>query len=101
MRARHAIGVVSFACLVGLMSVAAGSAMGRHENASGRGCGGLAVDPLEAKMNRRFPQKVRVGDLIGLPVLDDDDVTLGYVQNVVRTPENKIKLIVRHDEPSA
>ena len=25
-------------------------------------------DSPEAKMNRRFPQKVRVGDLIGLPV---------------------------------
>src|SRR5258708_4704486 len=48
----------------------------------------------EAKMNRRFPQKVRTGDLIGLPMLDDDDVTLGLVQKVVRTPEGKIKLIV-------
>ena len=33
-----------------------------------------------AKMARRFPQKVKVGDLIGLPILDDDDVTLGHVQ---------------------
>ena len=97
MRARHAIGVVSFACLVGLMSVAAGSA-----DAAGTKMlqvADAAASPdnsLEAKMNRRFPQKVRVGDLIGLPVLDDDDVTLGYVQNVVRTPENKIKLIVSY-----
>ena len=45
-------------------------------------------------MSRRFPQKVRVGDLIGLPVLDDDDVTLGRVEHVVRTPEGKVKLIV-------
>jgi len=48
----------------------------------------------EAIMGRRFPQKVRVGDLIGLPMLDDNDVTLGHVQRVVRTPEGKIKLVV-------
>jgi hypothetical protein len=48
----------------------------------------------EAIMRRRFPQKVRVGDLIGLPMLDDNDVTLGHVERVVRTPEGKIRLIV-------
>lgn len=50
----------------------------------------------EAKMSRRFPQKIRVGDLMGLPVLDDGDVTLGHVRKVVRTPEGKIKLIVSY-----
>lgn len=50
----------------------------------------------EERMNRRFPQKVRVGDLIGLPVLDDNDVTLGHVTQVVRSPEGKIKLIVSY-----
>lgn len=50
----------------------------------------------EAKMNRRFPQKIRVGDLMGLPVLDAGDVTLGHVRKVVRTPEGKIKLIVSY-----
>ena len=49
-------------------------------------------------MNRRFPQKVKVGDLIGLPVLDDNDVTLGRVQRVVHTPEGKIKLIVGYSK---
>ena len=53
-------------------------------------------EPLEAKMARRFPQKVKVGDLIGQPVLDDDDVTLGHVQQVVRSPQGKIKLIVAY-----
>jgi hypothetical protein len=53
-------------------------------------------DSPEAKMNRRFPQKARVGDLIGLPMLDGDDVTLGHVQKVVRTPQGKIKLIVSY-----
>jgi hypothetical protein len=55
-------------------------------------------DSPEAKMARRFPQKVRVGDLIDLPVLDGDDVTLGRVQKVVRTPEGKIRLIVSYSK---
>lgn len=48
----------------------------------------------EERMARRFPQPVRVGDLIGLPVLDLDDATIGYIRQVVRTPEGKIQLIV-------
>jgi hypothetical protein len=48
----------------------------------------------EEKMNRRFPQPVRVGDLIGLPVLDDQDSTIGYIREVVRTPAGKIQLVV-------
>jgi hypothetical protein len=50
----------------------------------------------EERMRRRFPQPVRVGDLIGLPVLDDDSRTLGYVRQVVRTPQDKIQLIVAY-----
>lgn len=45
-------------------------------------------------MQRRFPQPVRVGDLIGLPVLDYDDSTIGYVTQVVRSSEGKVSLIV-------
>ena len=48
----------------------------------------------EEIMARRFPQPVRVGDLIGLPVLDDQDSTIGYVRKVVRTPAGKIQLVV-------
>jgi PRC-barrel domain len=48
----------------------------------------------EEKMQRRYPQWVKVGDLIGLPVLDDGDRTLGRVRTVVRTPDGKIQLIV-------
>ena len=48
----------------------------------------------EEKMQRRFPQPVRVGDLVGLPVLDWRDSTIGYVRQVVRTPQGKIQLIV-------
>ncbi len=48
----------------------------------------------EERMNRRFPQPVRVGDLINLRVLDDQDVTIGLVRKVVRTPQGKILLLV-------
>jgi hypothetical protein len=48
----------------------------------------------EQRMRARYPQPVRVGDLIGLPVLDDNARTLGYVRKIVRTNENKIELIV-------
>jgi hypothetical protein len=37
-----------------------------------------------------------VGDLIGLPVLDDNDVTLGHIRKIVRTSEGKIRLIVSY-----
>jgi hypothetical protein len=48
----------------------------------------------EERMNARFPQKVRVGDLIGLAVLDYDDRTLGYVTDVVRKPDGRIVLVM-------
>jgi len=50
-------------------------------------------------MRRRFPQWVRVADLIGLRVLDYDDVTIGIVRHVARTSEGKIRLIVAHSGP--
>lgn len=55
-------------------------------------------DSLEAKYKRRYPQPATVGHLIGLPVLDDNDVTLGRVEKVVRTPEGKIELIVSYSK---
>ena len=48
----------------------------------------------EQKMQARFPQPVRVGDLIGLPVLDDLDRTIGFVRRVTRTAAGKVQLIV-------
>jgi PRC-barrel domain len=50
----------------------------------------------EQRMQTRFPQNVRVGDLIGLPVLDESSSTLGHVSEVVRTPGDKIELIVAY-----
>jgi hypothetical protein len=52
--------------------------------------------PVDERMNRRFPQPVRVGDLIGLPVLDDNDSTLGFVRQVVSTPQGKVELVVSY-----
>ena len=48
----------------------------------------------EEKFNRRYPQPVKAGFLIGLPMLDGQDSTLGYIREVVRTPEGKIMLVV-------
>ena len=50
----------------------------------------------DEKMQRRFPQPKRAGDLIGLPVLDGDDRTLGYIKHVVRTQTGKLQLIVSY-----
>jgi hypothetical protein len=54
-------------------------------------------DSAEQRMRRRFPQPVRVGDLIGLPLLDNGSRTLGLVRQVVRTPQHKVDLIVAYD----
>ena len=48
----------------------------------------------EQLMARRFPQPIKVGDLVGLPVLDWEDSTIGFITQVVRTPEGKVQLIV-------
>ncbi len=53
------------------------------------------MTPAE-RMQARFPQPVRVGDLIGLPLLDDSSRTLGRIREVVRTPDGKIELIVAY-----
>jgi hypothetical protein len=52
--------------------------------------------PMVERMKRRYPQPVRVGDLIGLPVLDNRSSTLGFVRQVVRTAAGKIELIVSY-----
>jgi hypothetical protein len=50
--------------------------------------------PMNERYLKRFPQPARVGDLIGLPVLDLHSKTLGHVRHVVRTPTGEIKFIV-------
>ena len=50
----------------------------------------------EQRMKRRWPQPVKAGFLIGLPILDYDDSTIGHVRKVVRDADNKILLIVAY-----
>jgi hypothetical protein len=50
----------------------------------------------EEKMRQRWPQPVKVGDLIGLRVLDWRDSTIGFVHRVVRTPAGKVQLVVNN-----
>jgi hypothetical protein len=52
--------------------------------------------PMKERMLKRFPQPVRVGDLIGLPMLNENSSTLGHVRQVVRTPQGNIELIVSY-----
>jgi hypothetical protein len=54
--------------------------------------------PMTERMSRRFPQPVRVGDLVGLPMLNDSASTLGYVRQVVRTSAGKAELIVAYNK---
>lgn len=65
--------------------------------AAQHGVAAQAPDNLapEERMRRRFPQPARVGDLIGLPLLDADDRTIGRVERVVRTAEGRILLVAR------
>lgn len=108
MRPTHVISAVLVAAALAMSAVAAGSAESalrlaaglaadRQPEAAGKDAadqGGEEKLTPEQKMQRRFPHPVRVGDLIGLPVLDDDDSTIGYVRQVVRSPIGKISLIV-------
>ena len=50
----------------------------------------------DERMKRRFPQAGASRRSIGLPVLDDRSSTLGFVRQVVRTPQGKIELIVAY-----
>src|SRR5271169_676497 len=48
----------------------------------------------DERMKRRYPQPIRVDALIGARLSDNDSRTIGYVRHVVRTPQNRIDLIV-------
>jgi hypothetical protein len=50
----------------------------------------------EQRMQARFPQPIRVGDLIGQSLLDGDHATIGFVQHVVRSADGKIKLVISY-----
>jgi hypothetical protein len=52
--------------------------------------------PVNERYLKRFPQPTRVGDLVGLPVLDEQMSTLGTVRQVVRTAQGQIEFIVSY-----
>lgn len=54
----------------------------------------IAISP-EERMARRHPQPLRAGDLVGLPLLDMRDRTLGRVERLVRDAQGKVVLVVR------
>jgi len=54
--------------------------------------------PMKERYLKRFPQSARVGDLIGMPVLDLYSKKLGYVRKVVRTPPGEIEFIVGYSQ---
>ena len=54
-------------------------------------------DSPKARWARRWPQKTRVDALVGLPVNDDGDRTLGIVRDVVRAPDGSIRLVVAYN----
>jgi hypothetical protein len=87
---------VALLTLISLLVAALPAAAGAQGGAHQQGEPGLASDRRtpEERMNARFPQRVRVGDLIGLPVQDYDSRILGYVTDVVRKPDGKIVLVM-------
>ena len=89
--------LVILACL----SICAGFGEAAHAACAPASLPAAASSPDQPKpltpeeiMARRFPQPVRIGDLIGLPVYDHQDRTLGRIEEVVRTDQGKICLIV-------
>lgn len=54
--------------------------------------------PMKERYLQRFPQPARVGDLVGMPVLDLHSKTLGYVRKVVSTAAGEIKFIVGYSQ---
>lgn len=89
---RRAAGSLLAVVLAFAPAYGAGPVAGAHSE--GRPASEDAGRTPEERMNARFPQKVRVADLIGLPVQDHDDRILGYVADVARTPAGKIVLVM-------
>jgi hypothetical protein len=48
----------------------------------------------DERMKRRYPQPIRVGALVGARVSDNDSRTIGYVRQVIRTPQGRIEVVV-------
>ena len=48
----------------------------------------------QEKMLARFPQPAKVSYLIGLPVIDENSVTIGHLRRVMKTSTGKVLFIV-------
>jgi hypothetical protein len=48
----------------------------------------------DERMKHRYPQPIRVGALIGARVSDNDSRTIGYISQVIRTPQGRIDVVV-------
>ena len=53
-----------------------------------------APETPESRFEDRYPQDVRVSDLVGKPLLEVDNTPIGRIRAVVRSPDGKLKLIV-------
>ena len=53
-----------------------------------------APETPEARFEDRYPQDVRVSDVVGKPLLEGDNTPIGRIRAVVRSPDGKLKLIV-------
>jgi len=72
------------------------AALGRSSGAFAEESTAVEPETPEQRMNRRWPQNVRVGDLLGLPLIDYDNRILGCVKEVVRTHDGKIVLVTNY-----
>jgi PRC-barrel domain len=94
MHRRALIRVFPAVALIGLFASRAGATEAAHLVVAENTPAAEPEPSPEERMRRRYPQPVRVGFLIGLPILDWNDSTLGFVTDVVRTPDGKVQLIM-------
>jgi hypothetical protein len=89
------LGVLASGALAVVLWPSSGNTSSQQHAEGGSGESGQKPPELtpEEKMARRHPQKVRVGDLIGQPVLDHSDRVLGHVRKVVRTSDGRLQLV--------
>jgi len=93
LRSQCVKGLAAVALLAALATVPAVGAHTDTQQATSPDPAGKNLTP-EARYNRRYPQPVQVGYLVGLPMLDEQMSTLGFVREVVRKADGKIVLVV-------
>ena len=53
-----------------------------------------APKTLEQRYEARYPQNVRVSDLVGKPLLETNNVSIGRIESVAKTSDGRFLLIV-------